>query len=165
MWFIKLIVNHTKGVVFVNEELEFEDNIEIEDDIELEFDLDEVSISDSDDIAVTLEEDTLPKVYLYLEGLVMLDQVKGLIDEPGDLVVVDAYADKNGVPTKVGTIELTSENVLAMQYLGLKVSLIREGKEPILFDQAEHFVQIIKTLKKSDTEEIVIEDLTLAEVI
>lgn len=115
----------------------------------LDFELDEIYLGGSEE---ELPIDTgLPKVYMYVENLVMIRQIKGLVEEAGDLVTVDVYADKNGVPTYVGLVELTSENVLTMKHLGLGVSLVREGKEPILFDKAEHFVEIIKTLKVGDT--------------
>lgn len=120
-------------------------------EFELEFDLDEISLG----IEEPEEEDTgLPKAYLHLENLVMLNQVKGFAEENPDLITVPAYADKKGVPTLVGILELTSENVLTMQHLGLKVSLIREGKEPILFNKADDYVAIVKTLKENDKVEL-----------
>lgn len=121
-------------------------------EFDIEFDLDEVSLLV--DEKVQKEDTGLPKVYLYLENLVMLKQVKGLVENRPDLVTVPTYAEKNGAPALVGTVELTSENVLTMQQLGLSVSLIREGKDSILFDKAEDYVAIVKTLKEEDAIDI-----------
>lgn len=120
-------------------------------EFEIEFDLDEISLLTD----AKQEVDTgLPKVYLYLENLVMLKQVKGLVENRPDLVTVPTYAEKNGAPALVGTVELTSENVLTMKHLGLGVTLIREGKDSILFDKAEDYVAIVKTLRGEDTVDI-----------
>lgn len=136
---------------------------QFEDEFSLEIDADEITL---DAIIDEPEESGLPKVYLYLENLVMLEQVKGLVDNLGDLITVPVYADKRGVPAYVGIVELTSENVLTMQQLGLHVSLVREGKETINFDQADHYMQIVKTLKKADTHDVTfeIEEEKLTEV-
>lgn len=125
-------------------------------EFDLDFDLDEIELDIGD---ITEPDTTLPSVYLLLENLVMLEQVKGLVDEAGDLVVVPAYAFKGEDLKEVGLIELTADNVLSMQLLGLKVSLIRENKSTILFDNADDFVAIIKTLKEGDTIDITDIDL------
>lgn len=120
-------------------------------EFEIEFDLDEVSL----DIEKKEEVDLgLPPIYLYIENLVMIKQVKGLVEDGTDLVTVPAYAEKNGAPALVGIVELTSENVLTMKQLGLNVSLIREGKDSILFDKADDYVAIVKTLRGEDTVDI-----------
>ncbi|MFF2798170.1 hypothetical protein [Lysinibacillus xylanilyticus] len=135
----------------MTEEIELEDIVIETDEFDIEIEADEISLNVD---GMEPIDTSLPKIYLYIENLVMINQVKGIVEDAGELVVVPAYADKHGVPTKVGLVELTSENVLTMQLLGLKVSLIREGKEPILFNEAEHFVQIAKTLRVGDTVDI-----------
>lgn len=125
-------------------------------EFDLDFDLDEIDLDIGD---ITEPDIVLPSVYLLLENLVMLEQVKGLVEEAGDLVVVTAYAYKGEDLKEVGLIELTADNVLSMQLLGLKVSLIRENKSTILFDNADDFVAIIKTLKEGDTIDIADIDL------
>ena len=74
--------------------------------------------------------------------------------ESPELITVPAYAYKEGELKLVGIIELTAENILAMQLLGLKTTLVREGKDSIYFDKADDYVAIIKTLKESDTVDI-----------
>ena len=117
----------------------------------LDFELDEIDLGIDE---VEVPQTSIPKVYLLLENLVMLQQVKGLTEESPDLITVPAYAYKGEELKLVGTVELTADNVLTMQLLGLKVSLIREGKTPILFDCPDDYIAIIKTVKESDTIDI-----------
>lgn len=122
----------------------------------LDFDLDEI------DIGIEVDEEInqdLPPVYLLLENLVMLEQVKGFVDENPDLITVPAYAYKGEELKLVGIVELTTDNVLSMQLLGLKVTLVRQGKDSIYFDKADDYVAIIKTLKAGDTIDITDSDL------
>lgn len=124
-------------------------------ELDLDFNLDEIHVDTLGKVEEKNKE--LPPVYLYLENLVMMNQVKGLVENEGDLVTVPTYAEKGGKPEPVGIIELTSENVLTMQQLGLRVTLVREGKSDILFDKPDDYVAIIKTLKEGDT--IAVDDI------
>ena len=121
-----------------------------EEEFGLDFELDEIEI-EVDIPSQEKPDEGLPKVYLQLDNLVMLQQVKGLVEDDADLVTVEGYAYKGETLQRVGTIELTSVNVLAMQRLGLKVTLVRQSKENINFDKPEDFMAIIKTLKERDT--------------
>ena len=121
-------------------------------EIEVELDLDEETvIIDYDEIVIESASDNedvnndLPKHYLHIRNLILRNQVQGVVDEDEDLIIVPAYAEKNGELKFFGHIELTAENILDMQNLGLDVSLVRKGKETINFDKADDFVQIIKT--------------------
>lgn len=143
----------------VEEELEMEDDFDLGDEIEFDF----ITI-DGQEVEVDIEEieegDVMPGNYLLLEGLQMLQQVVGIVPEDADLMVVPAYAHKKGKLTLVDYVELTSDNVSRMQILGLKVSLIRKNKEPILFDKAEDFVAIVKTVREEDRHDYELADVS-----
>lgn len=117
-------------------------------DIDIEFQLDEIDLGIE---TVEIEVPELPSTYLYLEGLVMMNQIKGLVHEDfEDLLTLPLYAEKNGEPKSIGVVEITAENILTMQLLGLKVTIQRDNKEPTDFTNVEDYVSIIKTLRGVD---------------
>lgn len=137
---------------------------ELDLDIEVEIDthFDTISIGgDETDIEVEIDaEDSMPNNYLFIENLVMRQQMVGVCDEDAPLMVVPAYAVRNGSLELACHIELTADHVSRMQLLGLQVSLVRKGRDSIMFDKAEDFVACVKTLRIGDTYDFEFSDLS-----
>lgn len=114
-----------------------------------EYDIIELSITEEE----ITEEIEFP--HIKIENLKLKDQVRGQI--PEDQIdkyelALPVYADRKGTYTKFGYVELTAHNVLVMQFLGLRVSLIKNNSWEVNdFSDAESLAQIIKTLRVEDT--------------
>lgn len=101
--------------------------------------------------------------HLFVEGLLLKRQVHNVRQEPPNEfedMVMPVYAEKDEEIKLVGYVELTTSNILAMQQLRLTVSLRQEGMEPIFFDKVEHLIDIAKTLRESDRDDIIVDTVS-----
>lgn len=120
-------------------------------DIAEELSADIINIGDELDSEELIIEG-MPSTYLYVEGLKLIDQIRGALDSDDEyLPILPVYASKNGVDTFVTYVELTADNILSMQRFGLTVTLVREGKSTIEFDDVKQLLSIVKTLREGDT--------------